>query len=373
MKAQFLIHEYSDMFVQAGKANKLKFKEALRTFRNTSQQAKLKIPLIKSFGLFNDSSITRSGCNKMLMIITDGQADKVEDIFEQHNHDKSTRVFSFKIGRDMNDLIEMKKLACENNGEFYHVVTLTDINEHVSEYISVLSRPMALMGAHETQWSNLFIGYLDKELKIAVARPAFVKSDSYENALDKSNFEYEIEKQEVNELVVDETMDEAYKVLKRQQALLGVVGIDIPVFKLISRASPKYQMGVGLYLIMLDNNGYVVFHPSIRQEIADGANDFKGTSHSIDLNKFEIPFNNHEEFESLEHDMIDKKTGRRVLMNWKRDGKYVWIYLESFFSNSFYLRLNKIPWIKNDLIQQYVFIIKVSMSKIFGKMVFYIC
>ena len=64
----------------------------------------------------------------MLMIITDGQEDNVEPIFKKHNSDQSVRVFSFKIGRDMNDLIEIKKLACDNKGEYYHVMTLKDIN-----------------------------------------------------------------------------------------------------------------------------------------------------------------------------------------------------------------------------------------------------
>jgi len=48
----------------------------------------------------------------------------------------------------------------------------------VHEYIPVLSRPMALLGQHETTWSNVFIGHLDKELKIAVARPAFKTKSS---------------------------------------------------------------------------------------------------------------------------------------------------------------------------------------------------
>jgi hypothetical protein len=109
----------------------------------------------------------------MIMIITDGHADDVDEVFKEYNAEKRVRVFSFKIGRDMTDPSEIKKLACDNNGEYYHVVTLTDINEHVYEYIPVLSRPMALAGLKETTWSNVFIGYLDKELKIAVARPAF--------------------------------------------------------------------------------------------------------------------------------------------------------------------------------------------------------
>lgn len=320
----------------------------MRLFKDTNQQAKLKDPLELAFNLFNDTSLTRCGCNKMLMIITDGQEDDVDPIFQKYNSDKNLRVFSFKIGRDMNDLIEIKKLACDNKGEYYHVMTLTDINEHVYEYITVLSRPMALMGVHETKWSNVFIGYLDKELKIAVARPAFKYSDSIlenlrvnhpkpppfsgnifmkffaENKpplIEKSEEEEdELDPKVLNQNQSERLLKKANKYLNNQQVLLGVVGVDVPVLKLISNVSPKYQMGVGIYIIMLDNNGYIVYHPSIKKEIANSASDYKGTSNSVDLDTFEIPINNEDEFEQLEHDMIDQYTGSAILENWKREG-----------------------------------------------------
>ena len=331
--------DYRDTFIQAGKANKLKFKEKLNTYKNTSQQGRLTEPLIKVFELFNQSNLVRSGCNKMVMIITDGHADDVDPIFDKYNSDKRVRVFSFKIGRDMNDPSAIKKLACDNNGEYYHVVTLTDINEHVYEYIPVLSRPMALMGVRETTWSNVFIGYLDNELKIAVARPAFrsikynfthfelnkymnksidFKVDNYEKIIKKkkSSHGFYLTNDKQRETIVN-----AEKEIRKQDVFLGVVGIDVPVLKLISKVSPKYQMGVGIYIIMLDNNGFIVFHPSIKKEISESKYDYKGTSHSIEMEKFEIPIGNEYEFEMLEHEMIDQKTGNMTLNNWKREGK----------------------------------------------------
>ena len=305
-------HGYSENFVQASKENRLKFKERLRKFNNTSQMAMLTDPLTKAFNLFNNKSLERCGCNKMLMIITDAQSDNVDKVFKKYNRDKKVRVFSFKIGRDMTDLIEIKKLACDNNGEYYHVVTLTDINEHVYQYISVLSRPMALMHRHETTWSNVFIGYLDKELKIAVTRPAFANTN-FKN----ENF---IEEKTKSLNKNDDRIEKAYRLIRNQQLLLGVVGVDVPVLRLISKVSPKYQMGVGIYIIMLDNNGFIVYHPSIKQEIAMSMYDFKGTSHSIDLDKFEIPIDNEKEFEDFEHEMIDQKTNAKILDNWKREG-----------------------------------------------------
>ncbi len=253
-----------DTFIQAGKANKLKFKEKLESFKNTSQQSRLTKPLEKVFALFNDPKLVRTNCNKVIMIITDGHADDVDPVFEKYNSDKRIRVFSFKIGRDMTDPSEIKKLACDNNGEFYHVVTLTDINEHVYEYIPVLSRPMALTGQRETTWSNVFIGYLDKELKIAVARPAFrdvsynfsnyeilryknlslgFKIDDFESKVEKKRdyYNYYFASEEEQNLILS-----AEREIRKQQVLLGVVGVDVPVLRLISKVSPKYQMGVGM-------------------------------------------------------------------------------------------------------------------------------
>lgn len=181
---------------------------------------------------------------------------------------------------------------------------------------------------------------MDKELKIAVARPAFrnvsVNFTDYELSTYRNltidykipNYEQIIKKNKNHRdiLYVTDSFEQmlisnAEKEMRKHQVLLGVVGIDVPVLRLISRVSPKYQMGVGIYLIMLDNNGFIVFHPSIKKEIADSQFDYKGTSSSIDLDRFEIPIHNDEEFEALEHDMIDQiLTSNYTLDNWKREG-----------------------------------------------------
>lgn len=334
-KEHFLFDEndskYKGIFVQAGKENKMAFKKRLEEFKSTSQQAKLENPLRTVFNLFNEN-LTRSNCNKIIMIITDGHADNVDPVFEEFNSEKRIRVFSFKIGRDMTDPSIIKQLACKNNGEYYHVVTLTDINEHVYEYISVLSRPMALNNVRETAWSNVFIGYLDKELKIAVARPAFrdvvynysnyeltrymnktidFKVENYEQILKKKKNQHNLY---VTTKWEQNLISNAEKEIRKQHVLLGVVGVDVPVLRLISKVSPKYQMGVGIYIIMLDNNGFIVFHPSIKKEISNSQFDNKGTSSSIDLDRFEIPIHNENDFEELEHEMIDQKTGTFCLI-----------------------------------------------------------
>ena len=59
---QYLFHNesaYMDTFVQAGKNNKEKYKRMLETYKNTSQQARLTLPLTKVFNLFNKRNIVR--------------------------------------------------------------------------------------------------------------------------------------------------------------------------------------------------------------------------------------------------------------------------------------------------------------------------
>ncbi len=369
--------EYRGRFVQAGKTNKLRFIEKLRYFKTTANIANFDKALIAAFKLLLSNRLKSDscGCNKVIMIITDGASENAEAVFKKYNWEngRKVRVFTFLIGRDIVDTRHIKWMACANDGQFFHVGTIADVNEHVHEYIPVLSKPMALSGHHETTWSNVFIGHLDKELKIAVARPAFKKRDSlfeshskpkpthdpnkkkekklttttsttttespepiydeyeeYEEKYDEygnpiyADYSDQIPEESLPDIEIDEELEiRIEETLEHQQVLLGVVGVDVPVLRLISKVSPKYQMGVGIYIIMIDNNGFIVFHPSIRRELQNAAADSKGTSASIDIEKFEIPVENEYEYEQLEHDMIDEITGNVTLENWKREGMRV--------------------------------------------------
>ncbi len=374
--------EYRGRFVQAGKTNKLRFIEKLKYFKKTSNIADFDRALTAAFKLLQSNRLKSDscGCNKVIMIISDGASENSEALFRKYNWEtgRKVRVFTFLIGRDIVDTRHIKWMACANDGQFFHVGTIADVNEHVHEYIPVLSKPMALSGHHETTWSNVFIGHLDKELKIAVARPTFQKRETllanygahkkskphHEPAKKKEKKpqttttttttepppveeadidyegDYEVQYDEDGYPIEDYIQPEEPKVyadieiddelqmridetLENQQVLLGVVGVDVPVLRLISKVSPKYQMGVGIYIMMIDNNGFIVFHPSIRRELQNAAADSKGTSASIDIEKFEIPVENADEYEQLEHDMIDEITGNVTLENWKREGMRV--------------------------------------------------
>jgi hypothetical protein len=136
------------------------------------------------------------------MIITDGANENAEEVYRKFNWDngRKVRVFTFLVGREMSEIRQVEWMACANDGRFFHVATVADVNEHVHEYIPVLSRPMALSGIHETTWSNVFVGNLDKELKIAVARPAFITRERLLSRIDLQHQDDEYYKSLVAEL-----------------------------------------------------------------------------------------------------------------------------------------------------------------------------
>lgn len=153
--------QYRNRFIQAGRNNKRMFIAKLQWFKNTSNIANFTIAFIKSFQLLlNSHSLHRtesSNCNKVIMLLTDGASENAEKVFRKYNWEngRRVRVFTFLIGRDMIDSRQVEWMACANDGKYFHVATVADVNEHVHEYIPVLSQPMALSGHHETTWSNV--------------------------------------------------------------------------------------------------------------------------------------------------------------------------------------------------------------------------
>jgi voltage-dependent calcium channel alpha-2/delta-3 len=71
---------------------------------------------------------------------------------------------------------------------------------------------------------------------------------------------------------------------------LGVAGTDIPIKELKKIASP-FKLGVNGYAYMINNNGYVVFHPDwrpvFRQEL------LKPNYNTVDLTEVELVDNDH--------------------------------------------------------------------------------
>ena len=52
------------------------------------------------------------------MMITDGAPDTYDSLFKKYNADKMVRLFTYVIGREVTQVDEVYKMACQNKGEF---------------------------------------------------------------------------------------------------------------------------------------------------------------------------------------------------------------------------------------------------------------
>ncbi|CAF1134734.1 unnamed protein product [Adineta steineri] len=238
--------------------------------------------------IFLDST----GCNKMIMIVTDGATETAIEVFKKRNwqpdynatcHAIETRVFTYMIGRELGDPKHIKWMSCANKGYFAHVSTLEDIQENVEDYIPVTARPIAMYNDHVTVWSSVFLD-VERTLPIKAYKwfafkvaDLSITMEEFKNKSKPVNLMISIAQPVLNppENKTDTTI------------LLGAVGVDIPV-KLLQEFSPKYRLGVHAYSFMINHNGYLMFHPDLRPVLGPYR---KQNYHSIDLDMVEIPAN----------------------------------------------------------------------------------
>lgn len=60
-------------------------------------------------------------CNQAIMLITDGAPETYEPLFKEYNADKSVRIFTYVIGRDVTQIKEVNWMACNNKGTLLSV------------------------------------------------------------------------------------------------------------------------------------------------------------------------------------------------------------------------------------------------------------
>uniref|UniRef100_A0A8C7PRM6 Calcium channel, voltage-dependent, alpha 2/delta subunit 2a n=1 Tax=Oncorhynchus mykiss TaxID=8022 RepID=A0A8C7PRM6_ONCMY len=145
--------------VQATMRNKKIFKESIM-----NMQAKGTTDYKSGFQfafeqLLNDTGAPRAGCNKMIMMFTDGGEDRAQDIFEKYNWpNKTIRVFTFSVGQHNYDVTPLQWIACANKGFYYEIPSIGAIRINTQEYLDVLGRPMVLAGpkAKLVQWTNVY-------------------------------------------------------------------------------------------------------------------------------------------------------------------------------------------------------------------------
>ncbi|CAF0831187.1 unnamed protein product [Adineta ricciae] len=238
--------------------------------------------------IFLDST----GCNKMIMIVTDGATETALNVFQNRNwspnnvstcHPYETRVFTYMIGRELGDPKHIRWMSCANKGYFAHVSTLEDIQENVEDYIPVTARPIAMFNDHVTVWSSVFLD-VERTMPIKAYKWFAYKIPD----LSVSMEQFKNKSKPVNLMIsIAQPVLSPPQNEKDATILLGAVGVDIPV-KLLQEFSPKYRLGVHAYAFMINHNGYLMFHPDLRPVLGPYR---KQNYHSIDLDMVEIPAN----------------------------------------------------------------------------------
>ncbi|XP_036839177.1 voltage-dependent calcium channel subunit alpha-2/delta-2 isoform X3 [Oncorhynchus mykiss] len=260
--------------VQATMRNKKIFKESIM-----NMQAKGTTDYKSGFQfafeqLLNDTGAPRAGCNKMIMMFTDGGEDRAQDIFEKYNWpNKTIRVFTFSVGQHNYDVTPLQWIACANKGFYYEIPSIGAIRINTQEYLDVLGRPMVLAGpkAKLVQWTNVYQDALGLGLVITGTMPVF-------------------------NLTADAN--------SQTQLVLGVMGVDVAINE-IKRKTPTYRLGANGYTYAIDKNGYLLLHPNLQPKTINFREPV-----TLDFLDAELEDSKKEE---IRRDMIDGKTGQRKI------------------------------------------------------------
>lgn len=215
---------------------------------------------------------TSSGCSQSIILFTDGieesQAKETRKVLEKENADKKIRVFTYLVGREKSATDQpLKKISADYYGCTFRIQTLSDVREKVLEYVKILSRPVGFATADSdpvTSWTPIYLDRLGLGLMITLVAPVFNKSNSGE--------------------------------------LLGVVGTDVALPQL-EGSVPRSEVGVNGYGFVINNNGFVLFHPGLDRE-KDPPN--------IALDQVEF---NSSQAKELMREMISRKTGKMTFIN----------------------------------------------------------
>lgn len=93
----------------------------------------------------------------------------VIDLCEKH---KSVRIFTYLIGKEVEDVKNLKDLTCSNLGNYVHLTTLAEVREQVLNYVPVMARPLVLGGDdHPIVWSQT---YADVIVSILMSRSSLI-------------------------------------------------------------------------------------------------------------------------------------------------------------------------------------------------------
>ncbi|XP_056603968.1 voltage-dependent calcium channel subunit alpha-2/delta-1a [Triplophysa dalaica] len=218
-----------DSLVQANVRNKKILREAVHNIA-ANGTTDYKVGLKEAFSQLSSLNISKSHCNKIIMLFTDGGEDRAADIFKEFNNDKNkVRIFTFSVGQHNYDKGPIQWMACENRGYYYEIPSIGAIRINTQEYLDVLGRPMVKSRKKFVQWTNVYLDALELGLVITGTLPVFNKTKS----------------------------------TNKNQLILGVMAVDVSLGE-IKRMTPRFTLGPNGYYFAIDPNGYVLLHPNLQ-------------------------------------------------------------------------------------------------------------
>ncbi|CAL8108692.1 unnamed protein product [Orchesella dallaii] len=258
-----------------------------------------------------------SHCNQAIMIITDGAPFHFEEIFKnRQNPEHYVRVFTYLIGREVTEKREVLWMACANRGYFTHVSTLSEVQEKVLKYMPVMSRPMVIYKKHEEAWTPVYAHIAMSPIR---SRRTYwllrfrskAQMEEYYPPSPKPK-----DPMEPFDFVISASVPvfDNRNSTERIAIFLGVAGTDIPIKELRKIASP-FKLGVNGYAFMVNNNGYIVFHPDWRPVF--NGRLLKPNYNTVDLTEVELVDrdnnvrNNDSMLLEMRNDMIEEERGYR--------------------------------------------------------------
>lgn len=219
--------------VQANVRNKRILKDAVQSI-SAKGITNYKLGFELAFQQLSQVNISRSHCNKIIMLFTDGGEERAEEIFEKYNPKQAVRIFTFSVGQHNYDKGPIQWMACANKGYYYEIPSIGAIRLNTQEYLDVLGRPMvkADRRAKQVQWTNVYLDALELGLVITGTMPVFNKTNTGSKK-------------------------------SQNQLILGVVAIDVSLED-IKRLTPRFTFGPNGYYFAIDPNGYVLLHPNLQ-------------------------------------------------------------------------------------------------------------
>ncbi|KAK6749281.1 hypothetical protein RB195_001713 [Necator americanus] len=229
------------------------------------------------------------GCENVIMLITDGAPNNYKEIFDLYNKDKKVRFFSFLIGEEAIDFEQVKNMACNNRGYMVHVQNMADVEDKVQHYIRTMSRPI---GQHagdlqvgDAMWSGVYRERLYLPRPETFAEPVPITNQSYA-VMNKmaARRKIRLQKTEARGRMFVTTV--SFPVIVNR-TFMGVAAVNIPLTELNQQAHPS-NIGGRSYFFMLDQNGFIMFHPQLRP-IDPFTKSHKQNYNNMDLLELEVP------------------------------------------------------------------------------------